>query len=426
MIALWLVSVAHAACTVISGAEAYLPVGLEKGMTVVTVDDRIAAVGRGLPDLRVELDAVQRARGASYRGESCRFVQAGGKRLTAGFVAMPVQIGLVEVSLESRTRDDDAETDDDIRASLRVVDAYDPRSPLVRVNRAEGLTSAVVVPSGAFVPGFAGFVKLDGSTQAEAVRAREAALPVEQWSGSFAAHVQQLRELVEDARRYGRSRNSYEARVPYLEGMSRLDLQALQSVVNRRVPVLLPADRASDIEALIRLKTELGLRVVILGGAEAWRHAKALSQAEIPVVVDPLVYGPGSFDQREARPDNAAILARAGVDVILTPGFGEAHNVRVLRQIAGNAVRGGMTPNDAIASISEVPARVFGQPLLGRIDSGATADLALWSGDPLELSTSLEELWVDGKSVDLRTRQSELARKYLELPGTPAEPLTLP
>ncbi|MEO0604966.1 MAG: amidohydrolase family protein, partial [Myxococcota bacterium] len=336
------------------------------------------------------------------------------------------QFGLVEVSLERGTRDDDARTDDPIRASLRAVDAYDPRSTLIRVNRAEGITSAVVFPSGAFVPGFAGFVQLDGDTQAEAVVAREVALPVERPSGSLAEDLQQIRELVEDARRFRRNRNSYEVNVPYLDGMSRLDLQALRPVVDGQVPIGIYADRASDIEAIIRLKTELDLEVTILGAAEGWRHAEALAWAKIPVIVTPLVYGPGSFDQREARPDNPAILARAGVDVILTTEvFGGSHNARVLRQTAGNAVRGGMPHRMAMASITEVPARVFGQPDRGRVADGAKADLALWSGDPLELSTSLLELWIDGASVDLRTRQTELAKKYLELPGTPVTPLTL-
>lgn len=426
MIAWLMASVASAACTVISGATVHTPTGPVKGLTVVTVDERVSAVGRGLRDVKLEMDEQQRVAGASYRNEPCRFVQAGGKHLSPGFVAVGVKTGLVEISLERSTRDDDAQTDDPIRASLRVVDAYDPRSSTVRVNRAEGITTAAVFPSGAFVPGFAGFVRLAGATLGEAVVSREAALPVERTTGSLAEDVQRLRELVEDARRYRRNRNSYEVNVPYLDGMSRLDLEALKPVVERRVPLTIYADRASDIEAIGALKQELELDVVILGAAEGWRHAEALAAAKIPVVVNPFVYGPGSFDQREARPDNAAILAAAGVDVILTAELYEAHNVRVLRQAAGNAVRGGMTHEQAIASITEVPARVFGQADRGRVEAGAVADLALWSGDPLELSTSLEELWIDGHSVDLRTRQTELARKYLELPGTPAEALPLP
>jgi len=423
----WLVaSAAQAACTVISGASVHTPDGLEKGTSVVIVDDRVTAVGRGLRGVKLQMDPQQQVTGATYRTEPCRFVQGAGKQVSAGLVAVPTGLGVVEVSLERGTRDDNARTDDPIRASLRVVDAYDPRSSLIRINRAEGITSALVAPGGAFVPGYAGLVQLAGDTRAEAVIDARAALPIERRSGSLAEDLQQIRELVEDARRYGRNRNAYEVRVPFVEGTSRLDLQALQAVVNGQRPIVLYADRASDIEALIGLKQDLDLEIVLLGAAEGWRHAEALAGSRIPVVIDPMVYGAGSFDQREARPDNAALLTEAGVDVILTAGFGDAHNVRVLRQAAGNAVRGGMAHEQALKAITETPARVFGQPERGRVAEGAVADLALWSGDPLELSTSLEELWIEGTSVDLRTRQTELADKYLELPGTPAEPLSLP
>ena len=426
MISILIASAAQAACTVISGASVHTPSGLEKGASVVLVDDRVAAVGRGLRDLKLEMDAQQRVSGAKYRGAACRFVQGGGKQVSAGLVAAPTKLGLVEISLEQGTRADNARTDDPIRASLRVTYAYDPRSSLIRVNRAEGITSALVVPEGAFVPGFAGMVQLDGDTRAEAVLSDEALLPIQRRSGSLAEDLQQIRELVEDARRYGRNRSAYEARVPFLEGASRLDLQAMQPVVRRQLPVGVGANRASDIEAIIELQDELDIDLVIFGAAEGWRHAEALAEAKIAVVVDPMVYGPGSFDEREGRPDNAAILASAGVDVVLTSGLGGAHNLRVLRQVAGNAVRGGMTHGQALAAITSTPSRVFGQADRGRIEAGAKADVALWSGDPLELSTSLEGLWVSGQAVDLRTRQTELTNKYLELPATPAPPLSLP
>ncbi|MEN0063428.1 MAG: amidohydrolase family protein [Myxococcota bacterium] len=426
MIGWLLAAAAHAACTVISGASVHAPTGLERGLTVVIVDDKIAALGRGMRDVKLSMDAEQRVSGARYRDERCRFVQGAGKHLTAGFVAVPAKLGVVEISLESSTRDDDAKTDDDVRAALQVVDAYDPRSSLIRVSRAEGITSAVVVPEGAFIPGFAGFVKLAGDTQADAVVSRRAALPVERWSGSMAEDLLRIRELVEDTRAFGRNRSSFDSNRPYVEGASRLDLAALQPVVAKQIPMVIYADRASDIEAVLRLKHELNLNVVIMGAAEGWRHARALASAKVPVIVDPMVYGPGSFDQREGRADNPALLAKAGVGVIVTAGFDEPHNARVLRQAAGNAVRGGMTQAQAIRAITETPARVFGESDRGRVAAGTQADLALWSGDPLELSTSLVELWIDGASVDLRTRQTELAKKYLDLPATPPPALSLP
>jgi imidazolonepropionase-like amidohydrolase len=149
--------------------------------------------------------------------------------------------------------------------------------------------------------------------------------------------------------------------------------------------------------------------------------ADQLAQAKVPVLVDPLAYGPSSFDELYARPDNAALLAKAGVALILTTE--STHNARTLRQVAGNAVREGLPHADALRAVTETPARVFGLPDRGRLAVGAAADVVLWSGDPLELSSRAERVWVDGVEVDLRSRQTELRERYRTLPGTPAPAL---
>ena len=411
---------AHAECTAIAGATVHLPEGPERGLTVVVDDGRIAATGRGLRDLELKLNARGAVQAAQWRGQDCAFVQASGRELTAGFVVVPSRLGLVEISLERGTRNDDPMTEDPIRAALVATDAYDPRSSLIAVNRMEGLTSAVVVPQGGFVSGHAGFVQLAGATQRDAVVRDKVAMVVNLPSASLAEGLRQLRELVADVRAWSSSPSLWDRGRPFVDGASRLDLAALVPVVRGRLPMLVYADRASDIEAWIDVAEELDLNLIIGGAAEGWWVADRLAEADIPVIIDPLVYGPGSFDERAARPDNAARLVEAGVKVSLTSGFGDIHNVRVLRQVAGNAVRGGLAHADALAAITSVPAEILGLTDRGHIEPGAVADLALWTGDPLELSTSLEQLWVAGESITLRSRQTDLAEKYLTLPATPA------
>jgi imidazolonepropionase-like amidohydrolase len=131
------------------------------------------------------------------------------------------------------------------------------------------------------------------------------------------------------------------------------------------------------------------------------------------VVLDPLVYGPGSFEQIHARADNAALLHAAGVQVVIS-SF-SSHNARNLRQAAGNAVRGGLPHDVALTAITRTPAAVFGLDRHGRLEPGALANVAVWSGDPLEPSTELLHLYLRGKAMPLTSRQTALFEKYRSL-----------
>lgn len=419
----WLAA-AHAACTAVTGATVHLPTGPEKGAAVVVVDGRIAAVGRGLPDLALQLDAQQAVVGATFRGAPCTFVQGAGKEVTAGLFAAPTQLGLVEVGMERGSRDDDPEIPDPVRASLLAWEAYDPLSTVIPVQRLEGITTALTAPTGGFVAGQGAVVRLTGARQADVVLRPSAVMVAGLPSASTAEGLRQVRELVADVRTHAKNPALYDQGRPYVAGASRLDLEALVPVADGRLPLLIGADDAADLEALVRLKAELGLSIVVVGGAEGWLVADALAAAKIPVIVDPMVYGPGGFDQVHARPDNAARLQAAGVPLILTAGA--THHARTLRQAAGNAVREGLPHEAALRAITETPAAVFGVPDRGRIAVGAPADLVLWSGDPLELSSHAERMWIDGRPIELRSRQTELFERYRTLPGTPVPPLSPP
>src|SRR5690606_1370294 len=157
-------------------------------------------------------------------------------------------------------------------------------------------------------------------------------------------------------------------------------------------PLLLHVDRASDLEATLAFADAERVRVVIAGGAEAWLVADALAARRVPVIVDPFVVGAGSFDQLHGRADNAALLHAAGGPVAI--GTFATHNARSLRFVAGNAVRGGMPHDAAIAAITRVPAEAFGLAGRGVLRTGAVADLAAWTGDPLEIATRLSGLWL--------------------------------
>ncbi len=400
-------------------ARVHLPEGpSDEAVAIVVVGETIEAVGTELDGLRL-LDG-----SATWRGTSCGLVDTTGRVVTPGLVEVGSQLGLVEVGLEALTRHADAGREAPIRASLRVAEAYDPDSTLIPVQRIEGITAAVIHPSGGRISGQAAAVRLRGTTQAEALLDPSVAVVADLGGSSRAEALRELREALSDAAVYARSRTAYDRGALRELSADRLDLEALVPVVRGQTPLVVHADRAPDVEALLGLRDELGIQLVILGGAEAWRHAEALARAEVPVVLDPLVYGPGGFDQVHGRPDNAALLHEAGVPILLSTF--QSHNARTLRQVAGNAVRGGLPHDAAIEALTLTPVQVFDLGERGRIAPGQRADLVVWSGDPLEVLTSTEAVLIDGQPVPLDSRQWQLYRRYRELPGTPPPSLPLP
>src|SRR5690606_26693592 len=168
----------------------------------------------------------------------------------------------------------------------------------------------------------------------------------------------------------------------------------------------------------IALAERWRLRVVILGGAEAWRVAPELAQAGIPVVLDPLDALPADYDRLGARHDNAALLHAAGVTIAFAAsgqGIYTTWNAGPsLRQAAGIAAAHGLPDDAALAAITHAPARIWGlDARIGTLAPGADADLVLWDGDPLEPASAPAAVFVAGRDVALRTRQTLLRDRYL-------------
>jgi imidazolonepropionase-like amidohydrolase len=173
-------------------------------------------------------------------------------------------------------------------------------------------------------------------------------------------------------------------------------------------------NREADIRQVLKLAQKTGIRVAIVGGSEAWRLADTLAAGNVPVFVDALENLPNSFDQIGAADDNAARLHRAGVKVSFINGNDASHNARKVRQIAGNAVANGLPWEAGLAGITLAPAKALGvDTQIGSIEVGKTADLVLWSGDPLEVSSTASAMWLAGKATPLISRQTQLRDRYM-------------
>ncbi len=194
----------------------------------------------------------------------------------------------------------------------------------------------------------------------------------------------------------------------------RLDLKALKPVLQGKMPLMIGVNRQSDIRTALRLAEEYRLRIVIMGGREAWLEAENIARAQVPVVIDPSANLPGNFDALKTRHDAVSILSRAGVRVAISTF--STHNARKLRQWAGNAVRSGLSPAIALQSVTSIPAEILGLSDRGIISKGRIADIVVWSGDPFELSSHAEHVIIGGRVMPRSHRQHALFERYRTLP----------
>jgi imidazolonepropionase-like amidohydrolase len=359
---------------------------------------------------------------------------AAGRVITPGFIATEAPLGLVEISLEESTDDDSPEGDDvdPVRAAFTAADGFNPRSTLIPVARTGGVTTAVITPEGGLVSGTSTCVDLEGTRTDEMTVRAVCALHVHlddagvaAAGGARPAAISRLRELLDDARLYGRQRAAFDRRAVREMRVSRLDLERLQDVLARRIPMVVRVSRASDILRVLDLARTYNLRLILSGAEEAWLVADRIAAAGVPVILQPLTNLPSGFATLGSRYDNATLLRRAGARVIITTAG--AHNLWNLRQEAGNAIATGVTREDALRALTIEPARAFGIDAdHGTLAPGRVASFTIWSGDPFELSTRPTTLYIRGREVSLRTRQSDLFDRYRDLArvrrGRPASP----
>jgi imidazolonepropionase-like amidohydrolase len=411
-LALLTVAVAAEAQTIAIVGGRVLPVSGPPidGGTVVIRDGRITAVGR---DVAIP--------------EGAQRIDAAGKWVTPGIINPATQLGLVEVGQVRETRNATARGDEEtaIHAAFTVWDGLNPLSVLFAPARNEGITTVAVLPTGGLVSGQGALVDIvDGGVGDMMVRSPIAMVaqvgdPESANSSSRGELMLRLRELLDDARAYGRRRADFERAQTRQFTATRLDLEALQPVLAGRVPLLIVADKASDIEAALRLGSDYGLRLIIGSGAEAWMVADKLAAAKVPVMVGSMVNIPGSFATLGARQENPGLLRRAGVQVALigTGSDPDAFNVRNIKQEAGNAVAYGMSWDDALRAITLTPAELFGvADRYGSLQPGRVANVVVWSGDPFEFSTRVEHVFVRGVRSMAPSRQDELMTRYKTLP----------
>jgi imidazolonepropionase-like amidohydrolase len=391
--------------TAITNARIHTAAGpvIERG-TVVIRDGRIIAAGGAPPPA------------------GARVIDAAGKTITPGFLDSSTSVGIVEIGLEDNTNDA-VTSQDRITASFNVVDAINPASTLIPVTRIEGITRVVVQPQAgsSLIAGTGALMDLGGDRVSRMLKRAPTAVyavlgeaGAAAAGGSRAAATARLREVLQDARDFAINREAWERNQRRDYAISRLDLEALTPVLTGEVPLAIQVHRASDILATLRLAREFNnVRIILLGVNEGWMVAGDIAAANVPVIINPMQNIPG-FENLGITLENAARLERAGVLVAF--GSFDAHNARNLKQLAGNAIAHGLPHDAALRAVTVNAARIWGiADTYGTLQPGRDADLVVWSGDPFELSTRVEHVFIRGEEISLDSRQKQLFRRYRTL-----------
>jgi imidazolonepropionase-like amidohydrolase len=375
--------------------------------TVLIRDGKIVAVGT---NVTVPSDA--------------RRIDASGKWVTPGIFNAATVLGITEVNAVQGTVDAYAKGNGNaVTASFKAWEGFNPASPLLQVTRNDGITTVGIVPGANMISGQAAVVDLvDGTSLGDLLLRAPVAMIADLGSkgpdrGTARAEVlQKFRDVLRDARDFPRRRADYERAQSRELAARASDLEALQPVIQGKMLLIIDADRASDIENALQLAREFGLRIAVSGATEAWKVADKLAAARVPVIVGALNNIPRDFSSLGARQENAALLQKAGVKVVINEGT-DAFNARNVKYSAGVAVAFGLPWEEGLRAITQNAAELFGvADRVGTLQPGKDATLVVWDGDPFELYTRPVNVMVRGKDVLRPSRQDELMRRYKKLP----------
>ncbi|MEN3749808.1 amidohydrolase family protein [Sphingomonas sp. HF-S3] len=380
------------------------------GGTVVIRAGRVVAAGQG-----VAVPA------------GVRVIDAQGKWVSPGIFAGFSRLGIVEVDGVSETNDANARSSP-FHAALDVAPAVNPKTSAIALNRAEGVTRAVVAPgdSGSMFGGQGAIIDLgadmDAVTRPRAFQFLEyGETGAGNGGGSRPAAYATLRNALFEARDYARNPASYTDRGKDAF-LTRADAEALQPVIQGKVPLVVHVERGSDILVMLGLKREMPqLRMVLVGATEGWTVAREIAAAGVPVIASALADLPATFESLAATQSNIGRLKAAGVTV----GIGminddEARQARLVKQYAGNLVAlnripgaSGLDWGAAFATISSKPAEAIGMDgEFGSLRAGRRGDVVIWDGDPLEVGTAAVSVFIDGVEQPLTNRQTRLRDRY--------------
>jgi hypothetical protein len=361
---------------------------------------------------------------SSLRGDLV--INGTGKILTPGIISTDTEIGIVEIGALSVTRDDSSNL---YQIGFSIYDAFNPNSVLIPWNRSNGITSTLTLPQNTNSPigGLGSFFVLDSNIEKSGLKD---VVMIGRVGGSGSKSRAETFAIIEDLLEFASSIDSSDMESykdiaeliddsPIAKNMELhpRDLKALYKLVNDDLPLIIKANRASDLLKLIKLKETYDLNLIIMGAQEAGLVASNIAKSKIPLIINPINNIPGSFDELGANIELAGKLEDLGITLMFNAP--RDHNYHLIRQGAGVAVANGMSYAGALKAITLSPVDVFKLGNRGEIAPGKIADLIIWDADPLEPSSIPEKVFINGRDIDLTSRMSRLTERYTKTKEKP-------
>jgi imidazolonepropionase-like amidohydrolase len=410
-------AITHAKIFTVNGAP------IDDG-TIVIRDGKISAVG-----VNVEIPA------------GSQTIDGKGLQIYPGLFDSITQMGLSEISAVSATVDS-SETGA-FNPDAVAAEAILPSSQHILVTRAAGITEVLAVPaSGGFdsggasgiLGGQASAIRLAGWTINDMLLKKSVVMvlnwpkietqsfdfstfaikhkPYSEAKQEYDKQVTELTDWLDRARHYALA-VGHGGRADFQRD---LKLEALIPVTRGELPVLVFADKARDIRNAVEFCDKQKLKMILAGGSEAYKVKDLLRSKAISVILRPTLTDPTDEDDPYDRLlTQPAELSAAGVRF----AFGSFDNsfARRLGQQAANAVSHGLPYDEALKAVTLYPAQIFNlADQVGSLETGRAANIIVTTGDPLELTTDVRYLFINGQLTSTDNKQKSLFEKYSNRP----------
>jgi|JI8StandDraft_2_1071088.scaffolds.fasta_scaffold02036_7 hypothetical protein len=364
--------------------------------------------------------------GQNITDPNAKLINCAGKRIYPGFIDGGSRLGLVEIDAVSVTNDFNEHGD--LVPHMKALTAVNPNSVSIPVTRVNGVTSVFAKPEGSTFPGMGALIDLFGYTPeqmscgSERVvmkfpstgrRGRWDRRSDEDIKKDSEKALKSINEVWETALIYHKIDSTAKAQ-NQIWNKNNPQMDALMPIVRGIEPIFIEVNSKTDIEAALGWVEEKKMKAVFMGVAEGWRVADKIAKAKIPVITGPVLNTPRrDHDSYDAPYTNASKMQKAGVKVSIRTD--NAENTRNLPFNAAFAATYGMGIEEALKSITINTAEIFGvADKYGSIEKGKVANLFICDGDPFEMKTRIEKLFIRGWDVPLESRQTLLYDEFLE------------
>ena len=356
-----------------------------------------------------------------------KIINASGQFAYPGMIDGYCHLGLIEISNVPAAVD--YRELGRINPQLKAVEALRPDSVHIPIARANGITAALIAPSGGLISGQSGLIRLNGWTPEEMTIKSSVAMHIElsamptYFRGkeinpreNALEQIEELKEILNKVRYYQREKNAAQRNLllPFPEFDE--ELEFLIPVVKGELPVMISVHADRDIKAAIKFVQEEKLEAIFFGVTQGWKVAEEIKKSGIPVVVGSLYEFPPKWeDGYDSLCRNVIDLCKAGVKFAFSSQGSLPPLSTDLPYQAGRAVAFGLDKKEALKGVTIYPAQIFGlSDKMGSLEKGKVANIVLTDGDIFEIRTNVKHLFISGKEVDLTTKYDELLEKFIK------------